>query len=99
MPREYKPSQPLAPISVNVDEWMAKAHGPKAIVKPTTQVEVDQLKAELREYKENYLDRNERMARQAALTPDKLECTECGRTEHFYKDDYICYQCREKLGT
>ena len=101
----YGSSNPGQPITVNVDEWMKQAHGPRAAPKPAEQEqlqrpkpeEVERARQELRNYKENYLARNERAARQAKLTPDKHECTECGRTEYFYKDDYMCYMCREKL--
>lgn len=107
MDRNYKSSNPGVPITVNVDEWMKQAHGPRATPKPAEQEhlqarskrqeEIERAKIELRDYKENYLARNERAARQAKLSIEKSECTECGRTEFFYKDDYMCYQCREKL--
>lgn len=105
--RNYRSGNPGQPITVNVDEWMKQAHGPAATPKPVEQEfpkphkerqeEIRKARQEQANYKENYLARNERAARQAKLTEDKHECSECERTEYFYKDDYMCYQCREKL--
>lgn len=49
------------------------------------------------EYRENYLARKIRLARQAKLGVEQQECAECGRTDFHYKDDYMCHLCREKL--
>lgn len=105
--KNYTSGNPVGSISVNIDEWMKQAHGPAATPKSVEQEfpkpqkerqeEIRKAREAQAEYKENYLVRNERIARQANLTDDKHECSECGKTEFFYKDDYMCYQCRERL--
>lgn len=104
--KKYSSGVPQGPISVNINDWMEKAHGPR-VPKPTEQ-EVPPTRAQqekaiqeareaIKQYKERHTSHTEHAARKASLTDSQQECSECGCTEYFYKDDYLCYRCREIL--
>jgi len=90
-------------ISVNINDWMTSRqqvfnpNGPAqaGVVRETMTTEELIFEAEKRQ--EAWLE-SERMSRLAdKLEASAVECSECGQTERPYKEDYLCYKCRDKL--
>src|SRR4051812_41610508 len=82
-PKDWKPSDPQNPITVNVDDWLANRSGipqpkipaPKVEV---TQSQIDQARKERRDLRD-FLQQEARRAAQAAqVEKEDRDCSECG---------------------
>lgn len=98
MSQEY-PKQGT-PRTINVDKWLNDNQSgkhvpvPPRIVRPVNNPDVAKHRAKLRD---TWGDYQTVMAREAKLEPKPQECSECGKTERCYINDYMCFVCRDAL--
>lgn len=76
-------------ITVNVDEWLQDRQQPRTTTTEVQEMAQDQI--------EEWHAKNERRARESLLAAELAECSECGKMERSYHNDYICYRCRDEL--
>lgn len=102
MSEENEPKA-LPSIRVNVDKWREDRAGG---VTPTHTIHLPRIVSD--EERENierqqavlqdrWLKSQEITVRREKLDSEKVECVECGVTRERYKEDYICFRCRDKL--
>lgn len=88
---DQKPPVAHAPISVNVDDWLKqRTQGP-----PQVSITVEEAAEQVATLSHDMLILEHE--RQLAVELDSVarECVECGDTRKHFKDDYMCWQCRE----
>jgi hypothetical protein len=77
------------PKIINVNDWLNRRNE-MGRVPLTPGGKVDRV-ALAEEYAKHLAGKE----RAAKLDGEARECSECGETRQHFKDDYICYQCRE----
>ena len=101
----YQPG-PGPAITVDVEKWLKERHNPGGGLKyppeqaprtasPADKERVRQTQEELRE---RWQEREELAEREHLLDNEPRECVECSATRQHYKNDYICYRCRDAAG-
>lgn len=90
------------PRTINVDEWLRDnergkvIHNPPVIKRPSIPQQRDAVNYQ-KELQKNWHTYHENQAREPRLEGEAKECSECGTIERYYKDDYMCFKCRDTL--
>lgn len=85
----------MKPISVNIDDWLKTNGGNRKLLQQnTTAAEVEEM---VHERAQQWMDEQDKRRREPLLADEKQECADCGEFRRPYKDDYICYECRDRL--
>lgn len=103
-------TEPPKSITVNIDDWLAERQASAQGLKFPAQAPTIQLPAtaatpeeqavileEQRRIKERWMATQELEVRKGKLVEGTPECVECGEQRQQYKDDYVCYRCRDKM--
>lgn len=104
-------SKALPDISVNIDDWLEqkqtpKEPGPPVIVHPVqvqlpanaTPEDRKKARAEQARLRAEWEEREELAEREHLLDNESKECVECSAQRRHYKNDYVCYRCRDEAG-
>jgi hypothetical protein len=93
--------EPEGVRTVNINEWFKQRHERHVYKRPEVKLPTPD---EIEAAKEQQAVLADRFAElhAARVLADRLEggpreCSNCGQTERFYKEDYVCYQCRDRL--
>lgn len=93
---EVKPPMSHPTITVDINDWMNERRT-RGGATCTTNVTVDDLIDEAEERQAQWLHRKRMVELETLLAEGAHECSDCGKVERFYKDDYMCYQCRDRM--
>jgi len=105
MDRNYKAPRINAPITVNVDEWMKKSHGPTPAkpaeqANPPTPKEREQAVRKAREeqarWQQALAENREERIIEAELEKEARMCSNCEHPRRHFIDDYMCRICRKE---
>lgn len=94
MSREYEAPKPGHTKTINVNDWLANSQSGGQVVRPGSRDNVYASQEELKNHWQEVMLERERGPKLEAGTK---ECSECNKTERYYKDDYMCYKCRDNL--
>jgi hypothetical protein len=107
----YRPNSAAGEeITVNLDDWLTNRDvtldrsttyvHPDQIQLPAsaTAEEREQMRAQQEELRKLWQEREELAEREHLLDNAPRECVECSDLRRPYKNDYICYRCRDKQG-
>jgi hypothetical protein len=106
--------KPPQPITIDVNQWLAERQNPGGGLQyPTSRAphpdqirapenasaeEREQFRRTQEELRERWQEREEIAEREHLLDNAPRECVECLATRRHYKDDYVCYRCRDAAG-
>ncbi len=93
--------------TVNINDWLNRRHGGTAVTRvkgaeaqvtgPTTMADLEDMQQVAQTLAEEIQQQAVIRARQDRLEPQAKPCSECSEQVQHYKEDYICYQCRDRL--
>lgn len=92
---------PRPVLTVNIKEWLEKRNIGGVQPQPTVQIPDMASYATVEEYQEKlaeaYVKQQTERQRASKLEAKAKECGECSQVEKHYRDDYMCYACRDRL--
>jgi hypothetical protein len=95
---DYQPPVTHQPITVNVDDWLGARQADRGLLQqPRVDVSVEQLQEEAEQRQEQWFAAQQERLREHQLEVNAVECSNCDQLERPYKNDYLCYNCRDAL--
>ena len=89
-------------ISVNINDWLNRQHNPHDHWRHSSGVvgeekTVEELIDEADRRQEDWLEAERLRVLEEKLEGEAISCGECSLEERPYKNDYLCFKCRDKM--